>query len=299
MKFSFWPAASNRWDDTLALCRHVAETGWDGVWFADHFMPNTPEADGPTHECWTTLAALAASVPRVRIGALVSGNTYRHPAVVANMARTIDHISGGRFVLGIGAGWQENEHQKYGIPFYTLRERLDRLEEACQVIRALFEQERATFSGRYYRLDDAPLNPKPLQRPLPLLVGGGGERRTMRIAAQFADEWNTWGTPEVLAHKISVLEQHCRDVGRDPRSIRRSAQALILITEDAERAARARSSGRPVIAGSEDEIREALEAYARAGVDEFIVPDFNFPSDLEQKRAILDRFRRIAEPLRS
>lgn len=299
MKFSFWPAASNRWEDTLALCRHVAETGWDGVWFADHFMPNTPEAEGPTHECWTTLAALAASVPRVRIGALVSGNTYRHPAVVANMARTIDHISGGRFVLGIGAGWQENEHQKYGIPFYTLRERLDRLEEACQVIRALFEQERATFTGRYYRLDDAPLNPKPLQRPLPLLVGGGGERRTMRIAARFADEWNTWGTPEVLAHKISVLEQHCRDVGRDPRSIRRSAQALILITEDAERAARARSSGRPVIAGSEDDVRDALEAYARAGVDEFIVPDFNFPPDLEQKRAILDRFRRIAEPLRS
>jgi len=299
MKFSFWPAASNRWEDTLALCQHVAETGWDGVWFADHFMPNTPEADGPTHECWTTLAALAASVPRVRIGALVSGNTYRHPAVVANMARTIDHVSGGRFVLGIGAGWQENEHRKYGIPFYTLRERLDRLEEACQVIRALFEQERATFTGRYYRLEDAPLNPKPLQRPLPLLVGGGGERRTMRIAAQFADEWNTWGTPEVLAHKISVLEQHCRDLGRDPRSIRRSAQALVLITEDAERAARARSSGRPVIAGSEREIREALEAYARAGVDEFIVPDFNFPPDLEEKRAILDRFRRIAEPLHS
>ncbi len=299
MKFSFWPAASNRWDDTLALCRHVAETGWDGVWFADHFMPNTPEADGPTHECWTTLAALAASVPRVRIGALVSGNTYRHPAVVANMARTIDHISGGRFVLGIGAGWQENEHQKYGIPFYTLRERLDRLEEACQVIRALFEQDRANFNGRYYRLDDAPLNPKPLQRPLPLLVGGGGERRTMRIAARYADEWNTWGTPEVLAHKISVLEAHCRDLGRDPRTIRRSAQALILITDDPERAARARESGRPVIAGSESDVRAALEAYANAGVDEFIVPDFNFPPELEQKRAILDRFRTIAEPLHS
>src|SRR5690606_10528937 len=120
MRFSFWPGAGNSWADVLELGRHAEATGWDGLWYADHFMPNTADASGPTSECWTTLAAWAATVPRVRIGALVSGNTYRHPAVLANMAANVDNISGGRLVLGLGAGWQQNEHEKYGIPFYTL-----------------------------------------------------------------------------------------------------------------------------------------------------------------------------------
>ncbi|MHB8578177.1 MAG: LLM class F420-dependent oxidoreductase, partial [Dehalococcoidia bacterium] len=221
MRFSIWPSPGGRWEDTLAICRHAASTGWDGLWFSDHFMPNTPAATGPVHESWMTLAALAAAVPRVRIGTLVSGNTYRHPAVLAKMAAEIDQISGGRFVLGLGAGWQENEHAAYGLPFPSIAERLRRLDEACQVIIGLFTNARTTFAGRYYQLQDAPLEPKPVQSPLPLFIGGGGEKKTLRIVAKYANEWNVWGTPETLRQKIAVLDQHCAAVGRPPAEVRR------------------------------------------------------------------------------
>ncbi len=290
MRFSFWPGPNNSWADTLDLVRHAEATGWDGAWFADHFMPNTAEATGPTSECWTTLAGLAAAVPRIRLGALVSGNTYRHPAVLANMAATADNISGGRIVLGVGAGWQENEHQKYGIPFYTLKERMDRFEEACEVITRLLTQERASFDGKHYQLDDAPLDPKPVQDPLPLLVGGGGEKRTMRIAAKYANEWNVWGTPDVLRQKMGVLDGHCADLGRDPKTITRSAQALLFITADPEVKERAAGSGRAAVAGSPDEVRAVMEQYRDAGVDEFIVPDFTLGRDPDQKKAVMDTF---------
>jgi alkanesulfonate monooxygenase SsuD/methylene tetrahydromethanopterin reductase-like flavin-dependent oxidoreductase (luciferase family) len=137
MRFSVWPNAAGSWEDLLDIARHAEATGWDGIWIADHFMPNTADAVGPTNECWTTVAALAASVPRVRLGTLVTGNTYRHPAVLAKMAANVDMISGGRLVLGLGSGWQENEHSAYGIPFHTIGGRLNRLDEACQVIRSL------------------------------------------------------------------------------------------------------------------------------------------------------------------
>ena len=131
------------WADLLEMALHVEATGWDGIWYADHFMPNGDDTSAPRAESWTTIAALAAAVPRVRLGPLVTGNTYRHPAVLAKMAATIDHISGGRVVLGLGAGWQENEHLAYGIPFHTLGERLRRLDEACRVIKALYGQQNA------------------------------------------------------------------------------------------------------------------------------------------------------------
>lgn len=290
MRFSFWPGPGNSWADLLALGQHAEKTGWDGLWFADHFMPNTAEAAGPTAECWTTLAAWAAAVPRVRIGSLVSGNTYRHPAVLANMAANIDNVSGGRLVLGLGAGWQENEHQKYGIPFYTLKERMDRLEEACQVVTKLLTGERATFEGKHYQLEDAPNEPLPVQSPLPLLVGGGGEKRTMRIAAKYAQEWNVWGSPEVLTQKGQVLERHCADIGRDPKEIKRSAQALLILTDDQAVVERARQGGRPVIAGNVEQVKETVAAYVDAGVDELIIPDFSLGREMEPKKAVMDRF---------
>jgi len=183
MRFGFWPGPNNSWNDTLVLAKHAESGGWHGVWYADHFMPNAEDTSGPTSECWTTLAALAASVPRIRIGALVTGNTYRHPAVLAKMAANVDNISGGRCVLGLGAGWQENEHRAYGIDFSTLGGRVSRFEEACQVVTGLFTNEKTGFAGKHYQLTDAPLAPKPVQKPLPLLIGGGGEQRTLRIAA--------------------------------------------------------------------------------------------------------------------
>jgi len=296
MRFSVWPNANNTWEETLAVARHAEATGWDGVWYADHFMPNTPEAVGPTNEAWTTVAALAASVPRVRIGTLVVGNTYRHPAVLAKMAAGVDNISGGRLVLGLGAGWQENEHAAYGIPFYTVGGRLRRLEEACQVVTGLLNNDRTTFEGRYYQLKDAPLDPKPVQKPLPLLIGGGGEQKTLRIAAKYAQEWNVWGLPEVLRHKMAILDRHCEEVGRDPKTIQRSAVALLVMTDDKELIERTRASGRPVIAGNVDQVREVLREYAEAGVDELILPDFNLGRG-ERRQTAYDAFNTEVAPV--
>jgi F420-dependent oxidoreductase-like protein len=290
MRFSLWISPGHSWEEVHSLARHAESTGWDGVWFADHFMGPGRDASGSLLECWSVLAGLAATVPRIRLGPLVSGNTYRHPAVLANVAATVDRMSGGRLILGLGAGWQRNEHQKYGIEFSDIPGRLDRLEEACQVVRALTTEDRATFEGRYYRLDDAPMEPKPVQAPLPILVGGGGERRTLRIAATYADEWNTWGGPEVLAHKIEVLERHCAAIGRDPRSIGRSAQALVHLGDDPEwlAARRAEPAGMPTLVGAPGELVEVMAAYRAAGVDEFILPDWTLPAG--GGTDMLDRF---------
>lgn len=291
MRFSFWPAPTQPYEDVLALARHVEQTGWDGIWYADHFMPHDDDTSAPFPEAWTTLSALGAQVPRLRIGTLVTGNTYRHPAVLAKMAATLDHITGGRVVLGLGSGWQENEHRQYGIPFYTVAERLRRLDEACQVIKSLFGEKESNFAGRYYQLEGAWLEPKPVQQPLPLLIGGGGEQVTLKITARYADEWNVWGTPDVLAHKMSILDGHCRDVGRDPAQIQRSAVALLFMSDDPAEVARIRDANidRAHLAGSPAEVRDEIERYRELGVDEFIVPDFTL-GDQARKIATLDRF---------
>ena len=295
MRFSVWPSTTQSWPDFLDAATYAAETGWDGVWVADHFMPLQAPADGPMLECWTILAALAASVPRVRLGSLVAGNTYRHPAVLANMAATVDQLSGGRLVLGLGAGWQENEHAAYGIEFFDVPGRLARLDEACAVIRQLFDNKRSDFEGRYYRLADAPMEPKPLQEKLPLLIGGGGERVTLRIAARWADEWNTWGTPEVLAAKGAVLERHCESLGRDPAELKRSAQLIVDFDESDDPASGPMSHMRADVR----QMPEMLAAYVEAGVDEFVLPDWNLGTGAARREA-MDRFlTQVAAPFRS
>ena len=300
MRFSFWPGPTDAWDDTLALCRHAEATGWDGLWFADHFLPNAADTRGPTHESWTMLAALAALVPRVRLGHLVNGNTYRHPAVLAKMAAGVDIISGGRFILGLGAGWQENEHRAYGILFYTTGERLRRLREACEVVTRLLHQDGpASYEGVFYQLADAPLQPRPVQAHLPLMIGGGGEKVTLRIVAEHADEWNVWGTPDVLAQKMAVLDRHCAAVGRDPRAIQRSAAVMVVQTDDPALAAKLRGGGRPTIAGNPADLQAAVRAYRAAGVDELIVPGFGLRGDLAARKATLDALMRdVIAPLR-
>lgn len=291
MRFSFWPAPSQAFDDVLELCTHVEKTGWDGLWYADHFMPNAEDTSAPWPEAWITLAALGTRVPRLRLGTLVTGNTYRHPAVLAKMAATLDHISGGRVVLGLGSGWQENEHAQYGIPFYTVAERLQRLDEACQVIKALFSAEKSNFDGAFYQLSDASLEPKPVQKPLPLLIGGGGEQVTLKITAKHADEWNVWGTVDTLRHKMSVLDKHCADLGRDPKSIKRTAVALLFMSDDAAFLEKMRSADlqQAAIIGTPAEVRATVAEYEAAGVDELIVPDFTL-GPREQKIATLDTF---------
>lgn len=275
MRFSFWFRPDQPWAHVLDLARHLEATGWDGLWFPDHFM-SMGDSGHDLLECWTVLAGLATTVPRVRIGSLVSGNTYRHPAVLANVAATVDHMSGGRLVVGIGGGWQRNEHAAYGIEFFDTGERLRRLGEACQVLRQLFTHDRSTFEGRYYRLTDAPLEPK-TRADLPILVGGGGEQVTLRIVARHADEWNTWGLPAHLEQKGAVLDAHCEAVDRDPAGIRRSAQALLHVSEDArwvEEHRHLATSRQPTVVGTPGEIVDVVAAYRAAGVDEFIIPQF-------------------------
>ena len=280
MRFSVWPNLSKPWDQVLAVAQHAAETGWDGVYVADHFMPNAADVSGPVMECWSAMAALAAAVPRVRLGTLVCGNTYRHPAVLAKIAAAVDVISDGRLVLGLGAGWQENEHAAYGIPFHTVGERLSMLDEACAVVTGLLRNERTTFDGRWYQLADAPCEPKPVNERLPLLIGGGGEKVTLRIAAQWADEWNVWGTPEIVRHKAAVLDEHCQRLSRDPAAIARSTQALLFLSDDQAWLDKRRSAdiAMPAIIGTVDEVRDTIGKYRDAGVDELIVPDFTLGS---------------------
>ena len=293
MRFSFWPQPTQSFEVVRSLGQFVEQGGWDGIWFADHFMPNAEDTSAPWPEAWTTMAAIAASVPRIRLGTLVTGNTYRHPAVLAKMAATVDHISGGRLVLGLGSGWQENEHHKYGIPFYTVGNRLDRLEEACQVITRLFTEDSVSFDGKYYQLADAPLVPKPLQDPLPLLIGGGGEKKTLRITAAYANEWNVWGTVDTMKHKMAILDRHCEQLGRDPGAIQRSAVALLFLSEDAAYIdkMKSRTGAQATIAGGVSELQDIVAAYKEAGVNELIVPDFTLGiGDTEEKREVLATF---------
>lgn len=289
MRFSIWPSPARPWAEILELTRHCESTGWDGVYFADHFMPNGADAtplDGDTLECWSVMAALAASVPRLRLGTLVSSVTYRHPAVLANIAAAVDQISGGRLLLGIGAGWQENEHAAYGIELGGVKERLDRFEEACQVLLGLLREQRTTFAGAHYTVTEAPNQPAPVQPKLPILIGGGGEKRTMRIAAQYADEWNAWTTPEVLAHKVGVLRRHCDDLGRDPSGIAVSTQALLFLSTDEAWLADKRGAG---IVGTPAEVTEIVGAYRDAGCDELIIPDFTL-GPMERRKDTCDLF---------
>ena len=291
MKFSAWLGSATPWPGLLDEAQHLAQSGWSGIWVADHFMPNREDNLGPTQEVWTVLAALAATVPDVRLGSLVTGNTYRNPAVLAKQVAQVDIVSGGRAVLGLGAGWQENEHTAYDIPFYTVPQRLSMLEESIQIIRNLFDNERTNFDGRYYQIRNAPLAPKPVQARLPILIGGGGEKVTLRIAARYADEWNVWGAPDVLKQKGDVLERHCEAIGRNPAQIRRSAQALITISEDPAVIERARSAaGFASIAGSVAEITDQIGRYGEAKVDEFILPDFNLGRTIPERKEAYDRF---------
>ena len=293
------------WDAVRDLWTHIDRSGWDAACVTDHFMPNTPDKTGDVMECWTTLAALAPLTSRMRIGTIVTGNTYRHPTVLAKMAAQVDIISGGRLICGLGAAWQQNEHEAYGIPFYTVQERLARLDEACQVLKALWTQDRSTFKGRYYQLADAPLAPKPVQRPHPeLMIGGGGEKVTLKIVARHADHWNVWGGPDVLARKGALLDGYCRAAGRDPKSLTRSANMALLFSEDpaeqdklftalTKRFGMADAVARDtMLAGSAGAIRDKLGRLREAGVGMLFIPTLF----MKDARPALDRFMKEIVP---
>lgn len=301
MRFVIWIATEQPWSDVLGTARHAEATGWDGIYFADHFMPSDePPAATPRLEAWTALAGVAAVTERARLGILVSSNTFRHPAVLANMAGTTDVISGGRLVLGLGAGWQRSEHEAYGIELPEVPERLERFEEACQVVRLLLTEERADFDGRYYVLKDAPCEPKGAQARIPLLLGLAGERVGLGIAARRADIWNAWGSPELIAHKSEVLARHCEAAGRDPATIEHSAQVVLLMSEDRDQLARwaAEPPDMPHFAGTPEHVADLFARYRDIGLDEFVVSDRCLGSSAAERQECMGRLLEVARPFR-
>jgi F420-dependent oxidoreductase-like protein len=267
------PQQHGSWQEMVALWRELDSLGFDSAWVFDHFLPIFSDPTGPCLEGWTSLSALAMVTQNVRLGVLVTGNTYRHPAVLAKMATTLDIISQGRLILGLGAGWYELEHTTYGLPFPGVRERLQRLEESLTVITRLWTEERVTFAGRHYQLTDAFLNPRPIQQPRPsLLVGASGEQIALDIVARYADIWNSFGSPEIFQRKIAVLTEHCRKVGRDPETIEKSVLLQMTLTDDPETTRRARENESwGMLAGSPAEIQEQIGRYVAVGVTHIII----------------------------
>jgi F420-dependent oxidoreductase-like protein len=244
------------WADLRALALAAEEAGVHAVYVCDHFMEHHDDdsvGDEPFLECGTLLAGLAEATSRVRLGALVMGSTYRHPAVVANMVATIDHISGGRAIAGLGAGWQVNEHRAFGIDLPGPAELSDRFEESVAIVSSMLREARTTYAGRHFRVTDAPNSPRPVQERVPVLVAGGGERRTLPLAARFADVWHVWGKPEGFAAKSASLDEACAAIGRDPGEVRRA-------------------TGFPTPTGTD--MAEALAPY-RGVCDEFVVFDWS------------------------
>ncbi|MCG9477721.1 MAG: LLM class flavin-dependent oxidoreductase [Actinomycetia bacterium] len=290
MDLTLWPLVSQPWSDLCAAVELVERLGWHGVMIEDHFM-----ADGggfgavsdPRFEVTSVLSALAVATTSVRLAPLVMSATYRHPAVVANWAATVDHISRGRLTLGLGAGWQLNEHAQYGIQLGTPGERIDRLDEYCTVVRSLLEQAVTDFKGRSFELSNAWCEPKPLQTHLPLLIGGKGDRM-LRLVARHADTWNMWSMPSKFAERSAVLDQSSEAIGRDPATIRRSTQALVCLTDSASEARSFidAAGGRAAFAGTAEQFADLAAQWHDAGVDELVIPDWYLGTGTQRAESI-------------
>lgn len=244
--------------DIQQVWREADTLGFDSVFLYDHFLPVYTDPTGPCLEGWTLLSALAAQTQNIHVGLLVTGNTYRNPAVLAKMAATVDHVSRGRLILGMGAGWFEREHSAYGVPFYSPGERARRLVEAVEIVKMLFSQEKTTYKGKYYQLHDAPFAPKPLQKPHPpILIGGMGPKVIQPLAAHHADIWNfvvREGGPEAVKQIGDKFDALCRQIGRDPAEVEKSFTLRP-----------------PLLTQPPAEVRQQVQAYADAGVRYFIV----------------------------
>lgn len=248
-------------DTLVARWQYFEELGFDSVWDCDHFnQPSSPT--GPYFEGWTLLAALASRTERIRIGVLVSSNTFRHPALLAQQAVTLDHISNGRLEVGLGAGWFVPEHERFGIPFPAPGELVGRFHEAVRIVDSLLVNQTTTFEGRYYRLKDAYVRPAPLQKPRPPFTLGAHRPRMLRICAEYADTWNSFGTVEEMRERNKVLDEHCAAVERDPRDLRRSFYVW---------AAQVEAQGLPDPFESVAAFEEVVGRYREAGIDEFII----------------------------
>ncbi|NCZ69786.1 MAG: TIGR03560 family F420-dependent LLM class oxidoreductase [Acidimicrobiia bacterium] len=261
------------YDVLQPLWKRIEELGFDWISIWDHFYGATGKPDDAA--CYEAVAmhtALAAATEKVRVGSLVYSVGYRHPAVLAKMITAIDHISGGRADLGLGAGWAVVEYDAYGIPFPGVKTRMDQLEEAIQCVRGLLHDDVTNFEGEWFSMKGARNEPRPIQSRLPIWVGGGGEKRTLNIAARYADGWNVpFISPEAFAHKSAVLTEHCVRVGRDPKSVKRTVNVGIAWTEESLRAqfGMLADGVRPgVLTGSDDEVIDRIGQYVEAGAEQ-------------------------------
>jgi alkanesulfonate monooxygenase SsuD/methylene tetrahydromethanopterin reductase-like flavin-dependent oxidoreductase (luciferase family) len=258
------------WDDTVEQWQLFERLGFDSVWDCDHYQqPSRPQ--GPYYEGWTLLAALAAKTSTVRIGVLVTSNTFRHPALLAKEAVTVDHISGGRLELGIGAGWYVPEHEAFGIPFPAPGELVGRFREAVEIVDQLMRNEVSTYDGTYYQLKDAPFKPGPVQKPRPPLTLGAHRAKMLRIVAEYADRWNSHGSVAEMKERNAILDEQCAIAGRDPKAIIRSLYgwSSLLPADPWE---------------SVDAFYEVVGQYAEVGVNEFIID-----APRADQRAMLER----------
>jgi F420-dependent oxidoreductase-like protein len=283
IRFGVHPGQQNgTYADFVGLWQRAEELGFDWVSVFDHFLPIQADPTGPCFEGPTLLAAMAAQTSKIRCGMLVTGVTYRHPAVLANIVATLDHISGGRVEYGVGAAWYELEHDQYGIPFPRIGERMDMLDETCRILRSLWTERSTTFAGKHFQLTDAFCEPKPVQDHVPLVIGGSGERRTLRIVAEHADVWNTFlGEPDTFARlRNEVLAGHCADVGRDLGDIRASLTGRLLLRETeavAQAAAAAqgeRAAGGQAVTqfvGTPEMAIEHLARFKELGASDFLI----------------------------
>jgi len=281
---------STTWEETLSTIKVIEAGLWHSLWFSDHFLPPVPGAnieDRAALESWSMITATAAVTNRLRLGILVTGNTYRNPALLAKMAATVDQISNGRLILGIGAAWFQREHEAYGWEFPDVRERCDRLEEAVELIRKLFTAEGPIdYNGRYYKLNRAYFSPPCTQKPhIPIMVGGNGEKRTLRTLAKFGDicniDFNLPGSPELFKHKLEVVERHCKEIGRDPSEIKKTMLIPLRLESDEKKAANLRKArGEWVLYGTASFIIDRIQQYIDAGAEEIMLGSVPMKSEL-------------------
>lgn len=284
--FTFDVPDDQLFDKVVELARTAEDVGFESVWVMDHFyqLPPLGGPDQPMLEAYTLLGALAASTTKAKLGTLVTGVTYRNPSMLAKIITTLDVISKGRAILGIGAAWYDVEHEGLGFDFPSVKERMDRLEDAVQICRAMFREDKASFEGEHYAIKEARNLPRPIQSGGPeIMIGGGGEKRTLKLVAQYADMCNVVGDPAGMRHKIDVIHRHCKDVGRDPEEVRITRMATLALTSSPEETAQTRefitAAAGPEAAsafniGQEDDIVAQVDELIDAGVDTFI---FNMP----------------------
>ena len=294
------------WEEIVRIWQRAEALGYDTAWTYDHFVAVMMDPFDPCLEAWSCLAALAVHTRRIRIGALVTGNTYRHPAILAKIATTVDVISGGRLEFGIGAGWYEPEHQMFGLRFGSVRERCARLDEALTVLRALWQERQPTVAGSHYQLSAAIAEPKPVQRPHPpITIAGAGERRLLPIVARHADTWSSFGSPDVFRRKIEVLRGHCDAVQRDCDAIEKQVLVPAAITDDLSAVApliqgyalyqgiSEDEARRWMLLGAADDVCRQIDAFVAAGVTHFVLTLSPYNFDVFERFAadVLPRYR--------